>query len=135
MHTLEEVQAVLKAAVERKPNNRNPYSHAEGSCLNTGKQGNHCIAAQVLVDLGYEVPAYGDEENGYGFRNLLDFYEIGRDKFDAKTEAYLSRAQGIFDEETSYGNSQRRQWKTCYNRLNRYLEVIAAEDSDDDEEA
>lgn len=42
---------VAKAAVDRTPDALNPTNEETG-CLNTGEDGSHCIAAQVLVDLG-----------------------------------------------------------------------------------
>lgn len=60
MHTIETIKDAVRAAVARTPNAHNPVDlhPTEGltaaTCLNTGPDGTHCIAAQVLVDLYHE---------------------------------------------------------------------------------
>lgn len=124
MHTLEEVQAAVKAAVEAHPNRRNPEDPREVGCVYTGKGGAHCIAGQVLIDLGYDVPQWGDDCNGYGIVGLL--VESGLyDSFTKQARAYLEEAQTTFDHNQ---NGIRPRWSAAYNRLQKVIADLDPED-------
>lgn len=126
-YTAEEIVAAIEAAVARTPDAMNP---AEGNgCLYTGPEGNHCIAGQVLVDLGFSVPAYVPERMG----GLMDdnratgvayLVELGGVKgFHCTEDALrvLAGAQVIFDHWT--GNN--KTWTEALVRFRESLESRA----------
>lgn len=99
MITLEQVQAQAEKVVETFGwEHRNPSEFGNGdgdgdSCLYTTALGHHCFAGQILVGLGVEVPAYGDEEN----RTNVDSVERFQLVLENDAMAWLSNAQGHAD--------------------------------------
>lgn len=62
-YTLEEVQEeAAKVVAAFEPGTRNPGVDEMG-CMYTTADGEHCIAAQICVNLGVEIPAYGMDDN------------------------------------------------------------------------
>lgn len=124
MHSLEDVQAAVKAAVDRKPNAENPFDVSQGNCLNTGRRGAHCIAAQVLVDFGYKVPAYGENLNDIDIESICIKLGIAGN-FTKEAMEFLEEAQWHFDNPR---NGRRPKWRVAYRQLQKDWE---SRDDDD----
>lgn len=95
MITRTQVLEAIKTAVERTPEATNPRGDDGDSCLNTGPDGSHRIAAQVLVDLGYPVTDHGGGYNNWSIVETLSMLDIT----DFKQEAVdtLDSVQKHFD--------------------------------------
>lgn len=60
-HTVKEVVKILRRL--SKLGNVNPFDTEADQCLYTGEHGDHCIAGQVLVELGLDPPKYHGDYN------------------------------------------------------------------------
>lgn len=89
--TLDKAKELVRDAVARFPNRVNPTRESgAGSCVYTSASGKtHCIAGQILSDLGLPVPefeVYGDVKD-----------VVEPDWFTDDALDYLLAAQAIFD--------------------------------------
>lgn len=123
MHKVEDVKAAVKAAVDRYPNRRNPTEPGSTKCINTGVSGKcHCIAAQVLVDFGYEVTKYGEDFNDSAIEGTLVHLDL-TPKFTRAAADYLAEVQGVFDDRHNGRAPGRRisqtprKWASCFRDL------------------
>ena len=109
MITRETVEATVRAAVLRTPDAINPR---EGdSCLNTGPDGTYCIAAQAIVDLGFE-PEFLEVGNTLEITSALgDAHLLG--SFTEDAIDYLDYVQHRFDDDTTSGLT----WAQSLERL------------------
>lgn len=97
--TLEEVVAAVDAAVVRfGADHKNPVDEATAGCVYTDEYGRHCIAGQVLVDLGLHCPEYGDNDNAESFLEI----ERGS-RWDARAETFLAEVQSLADDGATWG--------------------------------
>lgn len=119
MYDLEQTRELVKAAVERTPHRRNPLSDYN-TCEYTSSSGRaHCIAGQVMKDVGIDPPRYG---NTYPFSSLWNGNVSGemgvrqqqlRDTFTKEALRYLADAQVVFD-----NNGKPLPWKRAWEKLN-----------------
>lgn len=70
------------------------------NCAYTDSQGNHCIAGEILVRLGFDVPAYGSNDNTETIANIIYDYELD---FDEAAANILAIGQSVADTETHNG--------------------------------
>jgi hypothetical protein len=118
MHDYDKVLSTIEAAVGRTPDAMNPTNGL--GCFYTGEDGkSHCIAGQVLVDLGYTVPAYGEDNNQDAINDLLERLDIRHD-FDLDARVLMNHAQEIFDHESM----RHKPWAEALKRLREYEEVM-----------
>lgn len=114
IYTLDDVESTIIAAVTRTPNALNPTAPSDSiygtECLYTGPDGSHCIAGQVLVDLGLPVPGYGDEQNlGVSILGLIEAEDDLAAAFTEEAVNRLAAAQSAFDACTARGEG----WSTA----------------------
>lgn len=94
----------VKNALERYRNSRrkNP------GCVYTTETGKHCLAAQIMLDLGQEVPSWEDEHcRTTGVLHLPEEYVSN---FTRDALELLDRAQGAADFLPSDGDGGYRTW-------------------------
>lgn len=118
METITKAQVVdvLLKVVERFPDQINPLDPKEGGCVYTGGLGDHCIAGQVIVDLGGALPDVDEPENngmavwGPFGDGLLDMFVTGLE-FETEAKKLLLAAQVKAD--------QLRTWADVYSLLSK----------------
>lgn len=118
-YTEQDVVNAVANAVKRFPGRINPTDSRE-VCLYTSEQDpdHHCIAGQVLVDFGLELPPI---ESGDNQSSISDYLVDGglSHYFTEDAKTALSVAQSIFDRSTTVGS--RRDWSdTLKVFLNEY---------------
>lgn len=91
----DDVRAAIEAAVKRHPDRKNPTSGSGDDCVYTSSldPDHHCIAGQVLVDLGFDVPDAGHPQNSDTDVDRI----VDARRFDTKAIDLLLRAQIEFD--------------------------------------
>lgn len=108
--TYDDVLAVIQAAVEARPDAMNPKEEGATMCLNIDAKGNHCIAAQALVDLNLVTD--DDLRRAFpslGITDLLAELSVGGLTEGAWT--LLEDAQRHFDDHTTLGNTWSEAWE------------------------
>jgi len=100
-----EVDQLVRNAVERHPNRRNPTKG--GTCLYTSRYGRyHCIVGQVLEDAGIGAPSYS-------VRGTIDELEQVEHLTEEAVD-YLKNIQTIFDgDDGSKETLDPRRWATA----------------------
>lgn len=74
--TLAEVKAEAeRILIDLDPDHRNP-GFDEGGCVYVDADGDHCLAAQIIVNLGGEIPGYLDPENESRVDEVEWFHDI-----------------------------------------------------------
>jgi hypothetical protein len=56
---------ILKELRKLPLKNTNPKSDTSPTCVYTTVDGRHCLIGQILVNLGFKVPEFGSEYNGW----------------------------------------------------------------------
>ena len=117
MYDLEQTKALVKAAVERTPNRRNPKGEFQ-NCEYTSKGGRaHCIAGQAMKDVGIDPPAYGHTtpfgELWHESALNRDTRDALRDMFTLDALVWLGEAQMAFD-----NAGTPLPWKKAWEKLN-----------------
>lgn len=97
----------VKAALRKLPDNgKNPQA-VDGGCVYT-KGDKHCIAGQVVVDLGGRLPSQYDPLNGATlFPDLVENFDTGL-KFSPASVKLLKDAQGVADTLARWGEVKSR---------------------------
>lgn len=107
---------LIFAAVERFPDRLNPTCDDTGACLYTDPDDPtvHCIAGQVLADLGIPLPREGHgfpaTEEGYDFweqaeRQTDSVALVNKGYMSKATAILLGKVQTTFDSGTLHGES------------------------------
>lgn len=105
--TIDQVRDTAAKVVQRfGEDHKNPKGYdgpvvddADNMCVYTDPHGNHCIAGQVLVDLGQPVPEWGDTNNSIFAFELLSYgYDI-----EDQAIQFLTTMQSIADEDGRWG--------------------------------
>lgn len=61
--TLEQVKEIVAGLPRDRVNPTSTNGAGHTACVYTGADNTHCIAGEVLVRLGFEVPGFGDRYN------------------------------------------------------------------------
>lgn len=122
--TLDRAKELVRNAVERFPNRINPReTQGVGDvCLYTGNRGTHCIAGQVLADLGLPLPDPNSIANSSA---LTDDDVLGPDHpFTEDALSYLRSAQYIFDGGpiAHHKKTSTRRWSAALNLLEKHAD-------------
>lgn len=122
--TLEKAKELVRDAVERFPNRSNPRERGwRDVCLYTGPGGAHCIAGQVLADLGLPLP---DPNNLIANTSTFTVDDmLGSDHpFTDDAIDYIRAAQYVFDGGAiGYRPKTRtRRWSTALRLLEKHLD-------------
>lgn len=123
--TLDQVKGMIRDAVKRYPNRINPRQSSQWGgqsvCLYTGKNGTHCIAGQVLADLGASLPEYDSINNSeaFGIDTLPDSIPMEQDALD-----YVRAAQYVFDGGpiARFPKTEQRRWSSALSLLEKYTD-------------
>lgn len=103
--TLEDVRAVA-AQVAKGSRRRNLEVNNDG-CVYTAPNGKHCVAGEILVTLGFEVPAFGEEFNQQRIGSMGERYP----ELDTAALNYLDALQEFGDD--------RMYWREAYKYTER----------------
>lgn len=90
----------------RKNPRNNPDTAAR--CTNTNHQGKHCLAAQVMVDLGHPVPGYQEDYCSAAVESLFSHQRNQLQlhvPFSPEQTRTLTRLQHSADEGLSWGRA------------------------------
>lgn len=102
MITLEQVQAEAANVVRQfGPDHVNPGVLEGDGCLYTNEDGEHCVAAQITVNLGASVPEYLDANNSEAI-DKIDWYT---DIFTPEAIEYLVNVQRSADNGDTWADS------------------------------
>lgn len=102
--TLAEVKAEAeRILIDLDPDHRNPGLDDGDGCVYTDLHGDHCVAAQIIVNLGGEVPGLMDEENNESVSNVGWFHDI----LDADAMDWLNAVQREADSGLTWYRSVR----------------------------
>lgn len=105
--TLAEVEAVLPTLNRRR---RNPSQGFACAYTDPRNPSRHCIAGEVMTQLGVPVPGVDEPQNTANFRRLINadyFPAIGRTTFDADAIDLLERLQERADDGVTWGETLR----------------------------
>ncbi len=106
MITLEQVQAQAASVVERfgtlhkNPGEYGPERDGD-TCLYTNINDDHCIAGQVLTELGVGIPVYG----GDGNKITVDAYSGFKEAVEPDALDWLYRVQSFADGGHTWANA------------------------------
>lgn len=102
MITAQQVEDIVKTLPWDRSNPSLDAEFGQGGCIYTSPSdpNDHCIAGEILVRLGYSVPAAGDEDNSETIGNLL-VSRIINIEYSAADK--LARLQSVADAATQDG--------------------------------
>lgn len=109
--TVDQVRDTAQAVVARfGHDHRNPtVNDGDGtdSCVYTDAEGNHCIAGQILVELGKSIPAWGGLDNTGTVHQLLGGSERENTEhgFNSDAVMFLASLQETADEGGTWGTA------------------------------
>lgn len=92
----------------------------DGNCVYSDEDGNHCIAGDIMVNLGFNPPAWGDHNNVSPIEHLIE--EHYPEEFDHNAIEMLLIGQNTADNLThcddpfAWGNAK-KQMIAFYQRL------------------
>jgi len=90
-------------------------------CVYVDHDGDHCIAGEILNNLGFPLPNVNEDVNGLSVRQLLcSQYGVGWE-FDPKAVVILAKLQLFADQETSDGNGC--AWEVAFNEVHSLEET------------
>jgi hypothetical protein len=114
--TVDDLLPVIETAISRAPEQYNPVSEGD-SCLNTDPNDPslHCIAAQVLVDLGFS-DALDLADNEGPITTTIENGGIG-DRFTDGAVQFLYSLQSAFDTATHNDKPWKQAWKEFQVRI------------------
>lgn len=98
--TLDTVKDTAQAVVAKFGHDHTNPLVNDDSCVYTDPEGNHCIAAQILVELKQPCPAWGDQTNGSSVNVVLD-----SDTFTTEAIDFMASLQETADEGGTWGNA------------------------------
>jgi hypothetical protein len=115
IYEVSDLEKVVEAAVRSTPDAKNPIE--EYTCLNTDRYdpSKHCIAAQALVDIGFE-EALNFADNNDTVRVVINEANI-RDRFTHEAVDWLATLQDFFDTKSHMGYT----WSLCWNEFPAWL--------------
>ena len=123
--TLERAKELVRDAVGRFPNRINPRTSEGGwndVCLYTGPRDTHCIAGQVMADLGLKLPEVDSINNS---SSLSDDGVLPPDHpFTEDALNYMRAAQYVFDGGplAHYPKTKNRRWAPALRLLEKYTD-------------
>lgn len=100
--TLDVIQAEAHRVVEQfGPDHKNPEVEDANGCWYTNVDGEHCIAGQIVKNLGHDIPGWTDRDNG----NEVPRVGLFRGLFTDEAEEWLWSVQSHADHGETWAES------------------------------
>lgn len=116
--TVENVVRAIRALPSRRNNPRVTIYGDMPSCAYTHpKTGKHCIAGQVLSDLGYKLPAVDSENNAMPISVILSGFK----DVPVEVNSILTLVQDAADKQTIEYPTSRNAWSRGKEAMEEHL--------------